>query len=89
MDVNPAAKSEPKNSTPIKVPESPMVEIIFGNATNARPGPPLATSCTGTLVAVAIKPNTEKIPTPAKISNDELAKPTTKPEPVKLAFRLR
>lgn len=56
---------------------------------NAKPIPLETTSETGTPDACAMNPKTEKMPIPAKSSNDELAKPTTKPDPVRLALRFR
>ena len=38
--------------------------IAFGYATNARPGPPSATSLIDLFVAFAMKPNTENITKP-------------------------
>ena len=57
--------------------------MIVGKAKNAKPIPPFATSLTSCPLATAMNPNAENTPIPAKTSKLLLAKPTTKPAPVK------
>ena len=87
-EVKPAITSDPKNSTPIRVPNG-AAEIIVGKATNARPRPELTTSVTATPEACAMKPSAENTPMPARTSKPELENPTTRPEPVRLVRRFR
>ena len=60
--------------------------MIVGKAMKARPMPELATSETGWLAACAMKPSAANTPIPHSSSKEELAKPTTRPEPVRSAF---
>ena len=82
IEVTPANNNEPKNNTPIRPPNGTW-SIIAGNAINAKPIPLVATSDTSFPPACAIKPNAAKTPIPANNSKLLLAKPTTKPAPVK------
>ena len=87
-EVNPASTREPKNSTPITAPPgaSPM---MAGKAMKARPMPDSTTSSRATPWAWAMNPRAENTPIPARISKPELAKPTTRPEPVRSVFFFR
>ena len=63
-----------KNKTPNTSPNGALL-IMVGNAKNAKPIPPFATSLTSWPCAVAIKPNAAKTPTPANTSKLLFAKP--------------
>ena len=87
-EVTPANSSEPKNSTPSRLPIGAW-SIMAGKAINAKPMPDVATSLTSLPPACAIKPNAANTPIPASNSKLLLAKPTTKPEPVKSVSRFK
>ena len=87
-DVSPANTREPKNSTPSTAPKGAS-ETMVGKVMNASPMPAPATSSTAVPALWAMKPRAAKTPMPARISNPELAKATTMPEPVKSVLRLR
>src|SRR5574344_1553417 len=89
IEVTPATVNEAKNKKPNKSPPAPKLEMIFGNAIKAKPIPPETTSSTDEPALYAMKPSAAKIPIPAKISKDEFASATTKPDPVKLVLRFK
>ena len=89
IEVMPAKTRETKNSTPRIGPTAPAWLMICGKAMKARPIPEPATSLTGLPEAVAINPRAAKTPRPARISNEEFANPTTRPDPVRSDFGLR
>ena len=56
---------------------------------NARPGPPLTSSQVAPAGVETRKPRVANTPMPARTSNAELEKPTTRPELVRFDLRLR
>ena len=80
-EVTPARTRLAKNRTPIRAPAGASLMIV-GKAMNASPSPSVATSLTATPLACAMKPRAAKTPMPASTSKLELAKPTTRPDPV-------
>src|SRR5690606_20521666 len=87
-EVNPAMASEAKKSTPNSSPMG-MLEMISGNATNARPIPRVANSSTGTPAVAAMTPIVANTPIPASSSNELLARPATMAEPLRSERRRR
>ena len=87
-EVKPAMKSEAKNRNPNNPPRGIWL-MMAGKATNARPMPEVATSSTATLDCTAMKPRAAKTPMPASTSKEELAKPVTRPVPVRLVRGFR
>ena len=87
-DVRPARMRQRKNTTPQIGPPG-ICEMRAGKAMNARPGPPPTSSQPAPADVVTRKPRVAKTPMPARTSNAELEKPTTRPELVRLVLRLR
>ena len=77
-----------KNTTPQMGPPG-ICEMSAGKAMNARPGPPLTSSQPAPAAEETRKPRVAKTPIPARTSNAELEKPTTRPELVRFDRRLR
>ena len=63
-------------------------ETSAGKAMNASPGPPLTSSQPAPAADETRKPRVANTPMPARTSNAELEKPTTRPELVRLDLRL-
>ena len=88
IEVNPAKTSDAKNSAPRSGPKD-VDDTMLGNAMNASPMPPAATSSMGWPVACMRNPSAANTPMPASSSNPELANATTRPEPLRLVRRRR
>src|SRR5699024_5432251 len=87
IEVRPARMRQMKNTTPQIAPPG-ICEISAGKAMNASPGPPLTSSHPAPAAEETRKPRVANTPMPARTSNAELEKPTTRPELVRLDLRL-